>query len=237
MARQSTTTSSPRKWRPARAPRGPDSSSATSLLAVDGRPVTSAARCRPDSPRQQSTGTPLHYTVLRLRTQQMVDISVEPIPSSPRGLYFMLAAGRHLLAAGRRVRAAAPSRSPGDAAFLLADRRVLRRARLLVHRPARSARLGLLLGGRDGAAPAAAAVPALRARLSGSAGRVGAGATPGARCFPLCICRRLLLGGASVAGVVNAARHGDVLVRVADARSERRARLPRGRAWSPASRS
>ena len=66
---------------------------------------------------------------------------------------------RPLHAARRRVRAAAPSRRSGDAAFLLAVRRVLRRVHVLVQRSVRSARLDLLLGrrGRDGAAAAAAA--------------------------------------------------------------------------------
>ena len=46
-------------------------------------------------------------------------------------------------------RALAPAGPPGDAAFLLADGRVLRHAGVLVQRAARHARLGDLLGGRD----------------------------------------------------------------------------------------
>ena len=79
--------------------------------------------------------------------------------------------GRHLLAAGRRVRPAPAAGSPGDAALLLADRRVLRRAGVLVHRQARRPRLGVLLGGHHRAAAAAAAVPALRAGVPGSSRR------------------------------------------------------------------
>ena len=103
-----TTTWSPRKWRPAPGAARAGLQVGDVVLAVDGRPVTS-----PQDVVQilhsSSHGTPLHYTVLRLRTQQMVDISVEPIPSSPRGLYFMLASvGMFSLLVGASVRLRRP---------------------------------------------------------------------------------------------------------------------------------
>ena len=66
---------------------------------------------------------------------------------------------RPLHAAGRRVGAAAAAARSGDAAFLLAVRRVLRRRSRSRSTAVRSARLDVLLGrrGRDGAAAAAAA--------------------------------------------------------------------------------
>jgi len=78
------------------------------LLAIDGRPIDSAenvVQILHAIPRP----APLHYTVLRLKTQQMVDIQVEPIPSSPRGLYFMLASvGIFSLLVGASVRLRRP---------------------------------------------------------------------------------------------------------------------------------
>jgi PAS domain S-box-containing protein len=61
------------------------------LLAIDGRPVE---RLEDVSAVLHAArrGDTLHYTLLRMRAQQMVDVAVTPVPSSPRGLYFMLAA-------------------------------------------------------------------------------------------------------------------------------------------------
>ena len=126
-------------------------------------------------------GRTLRYLVMREQAQQQAAIEVAPVPSSPLGALFRAGGGRRVLAAGRRVGAAAPSRSPGDAALLLADGRVFRRDGVLVHRQARRARLDVLLGRPDGDAPAAAALPALRARVPGSPRRAGCAAIPGAR--------------------------------------------------------
>ena len=61
-------------------------------------------------------------------------------------MYFVLATvGLFTLLVGASVRLRRPTRS-GDAAFLLAVRRVLRRVHVLVQRPVRPARLDLLLG-------------------------------------------------------------------------------------------
>ena len=80
-------------------------------------------------------------------TRQALDVSLAP--ATPRRLDVLRArGGRPLHAAGRRVGPAAPAARSGDAAFLLAVRRVLRRVHVLVQRPVRSARLDLLLGRR-----------------------------------------------------------------------------------------
>ena len=120
-------------------------------------------------------GTRLAYTLLRLGTQQAL-ARLAGARAARRLDVLRARRGRPLHAARRRVGAAAPSARSGDAALLLAVRRVLRRVHLLVQRPVRSARLGLLLGrrGRDGAAAAAAA--ALHAGLPRAAGAVRAAA-------------------------------------------------------------
>ena len=81
--------------------------------------------------------------------------------------------GRHLHAARRRGGARAPAHRSGHAAFLLAVGRLLRPVHVLVQRPARSRRLGVLLGRRDRADGAAAAVPALHAGLPGASAPSG----------------------------------------------------------------
>ena len=89
---------------------------------------------------------------------------------APPGVDVLRAGGRRPLhAAGRRVGPAAPAARSGDAAFLLAVRRVLRRVHVLVQRSVRSPRLGLLLGRRGGDGAAAAAAAALHAGVSRSA--------------------------------------------------------------------
>ena len=77
--------------------------------------------------------------------------------------------GRALHAARRRLGPAAPAARSGDAAFLLAVRRLLRRVHVLVQRSVRSARLDVLLGRRGGDGAAAAAAPALHAGVPGAA--------------------------------------------------------------------
>ena len=119
-------------------------------------------------------GTRLSYTLVRLGTQQALDIALAPAPRSS-SMYFVLAAvGLFTLLVGASVRLRRPRRS-GDAALLLAVRRVLRRVHLLVQRTVRSAGLDLLLGrrGRDGAAAAAAA--RFHARISRSGRPIAVG--------------------------------------------------------------
>ena len=86
-------------------------------------------------------------------------------------MYFVLAAvGLFTLLVGASVRLRRPRRS-GDAPFLLAVRRVLRRLQFLVQWSAGSAGLGVLLGRRDRVRVVAAAAAALHAGVSRSAGR------------------------------------------------------------------
>ena len=81
---------------------------------------------------------------------------------------------RDLHAAGRRGRAVSPAGRRSNAPFLLAVPRVLRGVHVLVQRPARSARLGVLLGRRGVDPAAAAALPAFHAGLSRAAAELGA---------------------------------------------------------------
>ena len=108
-------------------------------------------RSRPDDVvkalHAAARGSLLTYSVLRMQgAPQLLDIAVEQIPSGAGGLYYALAVvGIFSLLVGASVRLRRP-RSSGDAALLLADGRLLRRAGVLVQRPARRARLDLLLG-------------------------------------------------------------------------------------------
>ena len=135
------------EWRPARQPRAPDSRPATSSWPWMADP----SRARKMSSRFSTPAVTAHRCTTRscgCARSRCVDVSVAADPVGPARAVLRAGVGRDVLAAGRRVRTAPPSRQPGDAAFLLADGRVLRRARLLVQRPARSARLGVLLGRR-----------------------------------------------------------------------------------------
>ena len=78
------------------------------LLAIDGRPVERVDTIIADL-HASTAGRALHYTVLRMRAQRMVDVTVAPAPSSPRGLYFVLAAvGIFSLLVGASVRVRRP---------------------------------------------------------------------------------------------------------------------------------
>src|SRR5262245_18214974 len=61
------------------------------LIAVDRRPIQSVQDLTNTFHRAHE-GRSLTYTVVRLRTQQMLDVVLEPIPSGSRSLYFALAA-------------------------------------------------------------------------------------------------------------------------------------------------
>ena len=145
-------------------------------------------------------------------------------------LYYVLAARRHLHADCRRGRTAAPAGRPGDAAFLLAVPRVLRRVHVLVQRAARSARLGLLLGGRGVDSAAAAALPAFHARCSPSGRAAGCARRSGARRAAAAVrCRRSLLGArARRRGGARAARRASSSRSVLEHARSRRAALSRG---------
>jgi PAS domain S-box-containing protein len=183
------------------------------LLAVDRQPITRTDEIVPIL-HASADGRALHYTILRMRTQQMVDVSVNPIPSSPRGLYFMLAAvGIFSLLVGASVRLRRPEHQatlhffwltvaffgvlafsftgrldPLDWVFYWGDLT----AQLLL--PPLFLHFALVFPDRPDA------------WVRSDTGRT---------LLPALYLPALLLGGASVAGVVNVARHGDVLTRIA----------------------
>ena len=73
--------------------------------------------------------------------------TLQPMPLVALGPVLLARARRHPRDRRRRVGPAAAAERSGDAAFLLADGRVLRRARVHAERPLRPARLLLRLGG------------------------------------------------------------------------------------------
>src|SRR3954447_6914474 len=78
------------------------------LLAIDGREVGSAGDVVAAQHRSAG-GEALRYTLLRATAQRIVDVTVAAVPSSPRGLYFMLAAvGIFSLLVGASVRLRRP---------------------------------------------------------------------------------------------------------------------------------
>ena len=183
--------SRPRRSRRGRRPSAPGSSAATSCSQIGGREVQRRRGRRRRAAHEPTPGSdaPVPDRARAARSSRRL-IDVAPVPSSPLGALSRARVGRRVLAAGRRVGAAAPAGSPGDAALLLADGRVLRRHGVLVHREARRARLDVLLGRPDGPAPAAAALPAFRAGRSRIVPTRGCAATPGARSCTRSTCRR-----------------------------------------------
>jgi two-component system, NtrC family, sensor kinase len=78
------------------------------LLTIDGREVLDVADVV-NILHASHAGQPLHYTVARADTRQQPTIEVAPIPSSPRGVYFALAAvGMFSLLVGASVRLRRP---------------------------------------------------------------------------------------------------------------------------------
>ena len=115
------------------------------LLAVNGAPVqTAGGRRRVPAPRPRRD-TRSRTPCVRLGTQQALEVSLAPATRAS-SMYFVLAAVGLVHVAGRRVGPPAAAARSGDAAFLLAVRRVLRRVHVLVQRPVRSPRLDVLLG-------------------------------------------------------------------------------------------
>jgi len=77
------------------------------LLAIDRRPVESDAEVTDalHTADKADSHVPLKYTVLRLSTQQMIDVKLAPIPSGSHGVYYVLAAvGIFSLIVGAAVR-------------------------------------------------------------------------------------------------------------------------------------
>jgi PAS domain S-box-containing protein len=161
-----------------------------------------------------SRGDRLRYTVLRMRAQQHADIDVAPVPSSPLGLYLSLAAvGIFSLLVGASVRLRRPDHQatlhffwltvaffgvtafsftgkldPLDWTFYWGDLT----AQLLL--PPLFLHFALVFPDRPDA------------WVRSDTGRT---------LVPAIYLPALLMGAVSVAGVVNGARHGEVLTRVA----------------------
>jgi len=133
------------------------------LLAIDDRPVQEMSDVV-EMLRAEEAGQTVRYTILRLGTREVVDVRIAPIPSGARALYSCLrpsafsrcsSAARCGCGVHATLRRCTSSGWPSPS----------RRLHVLVQRPPRSARLGLLLGRRGLDAPAAAALPAFHARL------------------------------------------------------------------------
>ena len=193
--------------------------------AGDRRPARSQdarrrrSRCSSASARRRSPP----YTVLRLGRAKSSTSRWRRSRAAPGSFYFVLAAvGIFTLLVGGAVRLRRPARS-GDAALLLALGRVLRRLHVLVQRPARSPRLGVLLGRRD-LDPACCRRCSCTSRWSfPSAPRAGRGTR---RCWRAgcrrSTCPAVVLGVARALAVLASRRRPDALRRRhRDARSPR----------------
>jgi PAS domain S-box-containing protein len=183
------------------------------LLAIDGRPIDRVEGVIADM-HASADGRALHYTVLRLRAQRMVDITLAPTPSSPRGLYFVLAAvGIFSLLVGVSVRVRRPDHQATLHFFWLTV-----------------AFFGVLafsftgkLNSLDwifywGDLSAQLLLPPLFlhfALVFPDRPDAWVRSETGRALVPAFYVPALLLGGASVASIVNAPTHGEVLSRVA----------------------
>ena len=175
------------------------------LLAVDGAPVETPADVVEHPAPRRRTATRLAYTLLRLGAREARADHARAAAARQHGALLRARGGRHLHAAGRRRGAAAPAARPGDAAFLLAVRRVLRRRSPSRSAAARSARLGLLLGRRDRDRCCCRRCSCTSRWCSPSGRAAGCAAPLGARCCRCCTCRRALLGVARVVAVARGA--------------------------------
>ncbi len=182
------------------------------LLAIDGDPVDGIDDVVGAHHRSRS-GKALDYTVLRMKARQQLSLAVQPIPSSPRVLYYMLAAvGIFSLLVGASVRLRRPDHqatlhffwltvaffgvlafsftgrlNPLDWTFYWGDLT----AQLLL--PPLFLHFALVFPDRPDA------------WVRSDAGRT---------LVPALYLPALLFGGASVAAVVNGGQHGEVLTRV-----------------------
>jgi two-component system, NtrC family, sensor kinase len=182
------------------------------LLMIDGRIIERVADVV-DTLHHAENGERLRYTILRMRARQQADIDVAPVPSSPFGLYLSLAAvGIFSLLVGASVRLRRPDHQatlhffwltvaffgvmafsftgkldPLDWTFYWGDLT----AQLLL--PPLLLHFALVFPDRPDA------------WVRSDTGRT---------LVPAIYLPALLLGAVSVAGVMNGARHGDVLTRV-----------------------
>ena len=156
------------------------------LLAIDGAAGRDAGRRRRAAQHAADAGTRLIYTLLRLGTREVLQMSARADPDGQARALLRPRRGRHLHAARRRRGAAAPSARSGDAALLLAVRRVLRRRSRSRSTAASIGSTGSSTGAtRSSIAAAAAAVPALHAGVSRAAARLAAVADRAVALLPL----------------------------------------------------
>ncbi len=142
------------------------------LVAIDGQEVRRVDDVL--AALHASDGTrPLKYTVSRSGADLPISVDLLPMPTVNGRLYLLARARRHSVDRDWRVGAAAAAERSRDAAFLLADGRVLRRARVHAGGPLQPSRLLLRMGGCGRAPGAAPALPALRVRVSRTAPPVG----------------------------------------------------------------
>ena len=188
-----------------------------------------------DPPRRASAaGADLHGAA-HADSQQVLNVSVDADPVGRARPVLRARVGRHLLAACRRGRPAAPSRQPGDAAFLLALGRVLRGAGVLVQRPARRRSTGSSTGATSRRCCCCRRCSCTSRWCSRSGPTAGCAATPARALLPLLYLPALLLGGARVAAMRARRPAGTVFSQRGHARRARRAAVsggqPARRAW------
>jgi len=183
------------------------------LLAVDGAPVARVEDVVAALHRSHD-GEALKYTLLRLRAEQMVNVAVAPVPSSPRGLYFMLAAvGMFTLLVGASVRLRRPDHQATLHFFWLA---VAFFGTLTFSFTGKLDTLDWVFYWGD--ITAQLLLPPLFlhfALVFPDRPDAWVRTDTGRALVPALYLPALLLGAASVAGVVNGASHGEVLSRVA----------------------
>ena len=144
------------------------------LLRINGDDIQIGRRRDRRRSTRRPTGDTLTYDILRRTSETAFSVDAPADAARPLGSVLLARARRHPRARRRRVGPAAAAERSGDAAFLLADGRVLRRARVHAERQLQDVRLFLRLGRSGRAARAAAALPAFRAGVSRSAESVGA---------------------------------------------------------------
>jgi two-component system, NtrC family, sensor kinase len=178
------------------------------LVAVDRQPIQSLQDLT-GAFHRAAEGRSLTYTVVRLRTQQMLNVALEPMPSGSRSLYFALAAvGIFSLLVGAAVRLRRPDHQATLHFFWLTM--------------AFFGVLSLSFSGRLDALDkvfywgdviATLLLPPLFlhfALMFPERPDAWARSDPGRTLMPLLYLPALLLGGAQVAVVVRAGAHGEV---------------------------
>ena len=221
----------PRSSPKARRPSAPGSAPATCCW----RSTASRSSRRDDvvehPARARSAATRSTYTVLAAAdAARLLDASPSRrFPSGARGALLRARGGRHLHAARRRRGAAAPAGQSGDAALLLAVGRVLRRARVLVQRPARSLDWVFYWADVDGACCCCRRSSCTSRWCSPSGRDSWVRSDAGRTLLPLLYLPALLLGAARVAALIARGVDGEPCSRACSTlRRARRAALSRG---------